>query len=204
MAEQAVNYKSLSDSELVVRMRGKDYSAFEEIVERYSPRVMRLAIKMSKNREDAQDILQDTFVSVYKNIENFRGESALSSWIFRIAANFALMKIRSKRYDSLSDSLDENPNMDVNSLAEHSHSESDWSEQAERLLLRKELREQIDRAIEMLPDDYRMVFLLKDVDGLSNEEIGDALNLSIPAVKSRLHRARLFLRREISRYLKEQ
>ncbi len=204
MAKQVINYKSLNDNELVRLVKDKDYPAFEEIVERYSSKVMRLALKMARNREDAQDILQDTFVSIYKNIGNFRGESALSSWIFRIAANFALMKIRSKKYDSVSDSLDENPNMDIQKLAEHSHSENDWSDQAEKILLRKELREKINKAIEKLPEEFRIVFLLKDVDGLSNEEIAESLNLTIPAVKSRLHRARLFLRKEISKYLEEQ
>ncbi|MGC8926392.1 MAG: RNA polymerase sigma factor [Myxococcota bacterium] len=203
MVDKVINYKSLSDNELVTLIRDKDYAAFEEIVERYSPKAMRLALKITKNREDAQDVLQDTFVSIYKNIESFRGDSALSSWIYRICTNFALMKLRGKKVENQSDSMDENPNMDIERLAEHSHSENDWSERADRLLLKKELREKIDKAIDMLPDEYRIVFIMKDVDGMSNEEISKELNLSIPAVKSRLHRARLFLRREISKYLDE-
>jgi len=203
MATKVIDYKSLNDEELVSLIRNKDYSAFEEIVDRYSPKVMRLALKITKNREDAQDVLQDTFVSVYKSIDSFKGESAFSSWLYRICANFALMKLRGRRYDGQSDSLDENPNMDIETLAAHSHSENDWSERADKLFLRKELRERICQAIDKLPDEYRVVFLLKDVEGLSNEEIGKTLDITVPAVKSRLHRARLFLRKEISKYLNE-
>ncbi len=203
MADKTLNYRSLSDNELVGLIREKDYAAFEEVVERYSPKAMRLAMKITKNREDAQDVLQETFVSIYKNIESFRGESAFSSWIYRICTNFALMKLRGRKFDNQSDSMDENPNMDIERLAEHSHSDNDWSDRAEKLLLKKELREKIDEAIDRLPDEYRIVFLMKDVDGMSNEEIGRELNLTIPAVKSRLHRARLFLRKEISKYLEE-
>lgn len=203
MVDKVINYKSLSDNELVVLIRDKDYSAFEEIVERYSPKAMRLALKITKNRDDAQDVLQDTFVSVYKNINSFRGDSAISSWIYRICTNFALMKLRSKKIDNQSDSIDENPNMDIDKLTEHSHSEDDWSQKADKILLRKELREKLDQAIDKLPDEYRIVFIMKDVDGMSNEEISKDLNLTIPAVKSRLHRARLFLRKEISKYLTE-
>jgi RNA polymerase sigma-70 factor (ECF subfamily) len=203
MATKVIDYKSLNDSELVDLILKKDYSAFEEIVDRYSPKAMRLALKITKNREDAKDVLQDTFVSVYKNIDTFKGESAFSSWLYRICTNFALMKLRNRKYDNQSDSMDENPNMDIDALASHSHTENDWSDRAENILMRKELREKIDQAIDKLPDEYRVVFLLKDVEGLSNEEIGETLNLSIPAVKSRLHRARLFLRKEISKYLNE-
>ncbi len=203
MDNKTINYKQLNDSELVTLIRDGDYSAFEEVVERYSPRAMRLAIKITKNKEDARDVIQETFVSIYKNISSFRGESTLSSWIYRICTNFALMKLRSKRFENQSGSIDESPNMDLNKLAEHSHSDSDWSERGEKLLLRKELRQKIDEAIDKLPDDYRVVFIMKDVEDMSNEEIGKALNLTIPAVKSRVHRARLFLRKEISKYLEE-
>ncbi|MCX7959385.1 MAG: sigma-70 family RNA polymerase sigma factor, partial [Deltaproteobacteria bacterium] len=106
MADKTLNYKSLSDSELVKLIREKDYSAFEEIVERYSPKARRLALKITKSQEDAQDVLQDTFVSIYKNIDAFRGESAFSSWVYRITTNFALMKLRGRRYESQSDSVD--------------------------------------------------------------------------------------------------
>lgn len=204
MADEVINYKLLSDNELVDLIKGKkDYSAFEEIVERYSPKAMRLALKITRNREDAQDVLQDTFVSVYKNIDSFRGDSALSSWIYRICTNFALMKLRGRKHEGQSDSIDENPNMDIEKLSEHSHMENDWSEKAEKLLLKKELREKIDKAIDKLPDEYRIVFIMKDIEDMSNEEIASRLGLSIPAVKSRLHRARLFLRKEISKYLQE-
>ncbi len=203
MADKTINYKRFSDTELVNLIRDKDYLAFEEVVERYSPKAMRLALKITRNREDAQDVLQETFVSVYKNIDSFRGDSAFSSWIYRICNNFALMKLRGRRFENQSDSISENPNMDIERLAEHSHSESDWSEREEKILLRKELRQKIDEAIDKLPDEYRIVFLMKDVEDMSNEEIGKALNLTIPAVKSRLHRARLFLRKEISKYLEE-
>ncbi|MCX7943838.1 MAG: RNA polymerase sigma-70 factor [Deltaproteobacteria bacterium] len=203
MVIKAVNYKLLNDDELVKLIREKDYSAFEEIVERYSPKAMRLALKITKSKEDAQDVVQDTFVSVYKNIDSFRGDSLFSSWIYRICTNFALMKLRGRRYDNQSESIDENPNMDIDKLAEHSHQENDWSDRIDKLLLRKELRQKIDEAIDKLPDEYRVVFIMKDIEGMSNEEIGKELNLSVPAVKSRLHRARLFLRKEISKYINE-
>lgn len=203
MVDKIMNYKSLTDDELIKLIKEKDYSAFEEIVERYSPKAMRLALKITRNKEDAQDVIQDTFVSIYKNINSFRGDSAFSSWIYRICTNFALMKLRARKRDNQSDSMDENPNMDLEKLAEHTHSESDWSEKAEKLLLRQELRDKIDSAIDKLPDDYRIVFIMKDIEDMSIEEIGKELGLTVPAVKSRLHRARLFLRKEISKYIEE-
>jgi len=149
---------------------------------------------MLRDPDDAREVLQETFLKVYDNLEKFRGEAQLSTWIYRIAMNEALMRIRKDKHRPRSleivDEDGERRGIDV----------EDWSPRPVERLLTKELGGELDRAIALLPEDYRGAFLLRDVEGLSNEQIARAMKLSVPAVKSRIHRARVFLRNELASY----
>src|SRR5207237_435853 len=155
---------------------------------------------------DAQEVLQETFLNAYQKLPLFRGEAQFSSWLYRIAANSALMRLRRKRRapDSVPDEPIElgAPRFDQQGGFE-SPPGSDWSQRADERLESRELGDAIERAVSELPADYRTLFLLKDVDGLSNEDIASALELSVPAVKSRLHRARLALREKLGEFFGE-
>ncbi|MCK4306669.1 sigma-70 family RNA polymerase sigma factor, partial [candidate division WOR-3 bacterium] len=169
----------LSDRVLVKKAKNHDFEAFEELVTRYETRVYNLAYKMLGSQEDAEDILQDTFLSAFKSIAGFKEKSSFSTWIYRIATNACLMKLRTKQSRTVS--LDNKSSIITKGIV-------DWSGNAEISLDRKELREVINQAVKLLPEMYRAVFVLRDVEGLSNSEAAKVLNLTIAAVKSRLHR----------------
>ena len=188
------------DAELVTRAQKGDSQAFAILVGRHQRQLYRLALRMTQSEADAQEILQEAFLNAWQKLPLFRGESQFSSWLYRIAANSALMRLRRKRRapDAVSDQPAEPAGPKFTADGQHEEPpHSDWSQRADDKLLSRELGEHIDAAVKTLPDDYRTVFLLKDVDGLSNEEIADALELTVPAVKSRLHRARLALREQL-------
>jgi RNA polymerase sigma factor (sigma-70 family) len=191
------------DRELLARAQGGDMSAFEALVGRHEEKVYGLALRMTRSEADAAEIAQDTFLSAYQHLSEFRGEAAFGSWVHRIAANNALMRLRRQKVlDIVSDDDLAAPEFtDRGSLSEVP--ESDWSRRADDLLLDEELGRAIQTATDALPEGYREVFLLKDVEGLSYEEISEMVGISIPAVKSRLHRARLALREAIDAFYKE-
>jgi len=161
---------------------------------------------MTGSEADAQEVLQEAFLNAYQKLPNFRGEAQFSSWLYRIAANSALMRLRRKRRapDALTDQPLElqGPRFSAEGYLDPAPL-SDWSQRADEKMMDRELGTAIDQAVAGLPDDYRTVFLLKDVDGLSNEEIAGALDLTVPAVKSRLHRARLALREKLGEFFGE-
>ena len=179
---------------LVEGCRRGDFECFERLVGRYERKIYNLALRMLRDPDDAREVLQETFLKVYDNLEKFRGEAQLSTWIYRIAMNEALMRIRKDKHRPRSleivDDAGERREIDV----------EDWSPRPVERLLTKELGGKLDRAIARLPEDYRGAFLLRDVEGLSNEQIAKAMKLSVPAVKSRIHRARVFLRNELAPY----
>ncbi len=186
---------SLSDKQLVAEAKAGNHQAFEKLVERHEDKVYGLALRMMGNEADAEDVLQDTFLSAYKALKNFKEKAAFSTWLYRLATNAALMKLRKKKGDKTIP-LDEQmaefvPNPEIR----------DWSAAPDSILEGKELKEIMEQAIQSLPDMYRAVFLLKDVERLRNNEIASILNISVSAVKSRLHRARLHLRKLIGQYL---
>ena len=188
------------DAELVLLAQKGDAQAFSILVNRHQRQLYRLALRMTQSEADAQEILQEAFLNAWQKLPLFRGESQFSSWLYRIAANSALMRLRRKRRapDAVSDQPQELAQPSFTSDGQYEKPpHSDWSQRADEKLLSNELGEHINAAVRTLPDDYRTVFLLKDVDGLSNEEIADALELTVPAVKSRLHRARLALREQL-------
>jgi len=191
------------DRELVERAQQGDAGAFAMLVERHQRQLYRLALRMTGSEADAQEVLQEAFLNAFKKLPEFRGEAQFSSWLYRIAANSALMRLRRKRRapDNLADQPLElsGPRFSAEGYLEPTSS-SDWSQRADEKMMSGELGTAINQAVQDLPDDYRTVFLLKDVDGLSNEEIAHALELTVPAVKSRLHRARLALREKLGEF----
>lgn len=190
------------DRTLLTRAQGGDMSAFEALVARHEDKVYGLALRMTRSEADAAEITQDTFLSAYQHLGEFRGEAAFGSWVHRIAANNALMRLRRQKVlDIVSDELAGPEFTDRGSLAEVP--ESDWSKRADDKVLDDELGRAIQVATDALPEGYREVFLLKDVEGLSYEEISEMVGISVPAVKSRLHRARLALREAIDAFYKE-
>jgi len=192
----------LSDQVLVDKVKKGDYQAFEALVNRYEGKVYRLSMRMLRNQEDAEDALQEAFLQVYRGLKSFEGRSTFSTWLFRLATNVCLMKIRHRETEPakllpLEDYLPQHED------GEHPQIQK-WPERPEDVLLNKESREKMLEALEELPAEYRAVFILRDVEGLSNVEAGETLGISVAAVKSRLHRARLTLRGMLAGYFEKR
>jgi RNA polymerase sigma-70 factor (ECF subfamily) len=185
---------------LVNAARGGDIGAFEQLVKKYDRNVFRIANHITQNREDAEDVVQDAFLKAFQNLGQFQGQSKFYTWLVRIAVNEALMRLRRRRPERMV-SLDEDINTGEDTIPREV---ADWAPNPEQLYNQSELREILQKTIQGLPPSFRTVFVLRDVEGLSTEETADALNLSIPAVKSRLLRARLQLRERLTKYFKKQ
>ena len=186
--------------ELVTRAREGDSSAFSTLIQRYEGRIFRLAMNITQNREDAEDVLQESFLKAYEHLDQFLGNSKFYTWIVRIAVNQALMKLRKRRNDrsvSLDEQIDTGEDTVVREIAA-------WDPDPEERYSREELSAILTEAVDELAPIYRTVFTLRDVDGLSTEETAEALDLSVPAVKSRLLRARLQLRDRLTRFFKRK
>jgi RNA polymerase sigma-70 factor, ECF subfamily len=194
--------QSTVDEALLARAQQGAMDAFETLVERHRDRVFGLALRMTRSEADAAEIAQDTFLSAYQHLADFRGEAAFSSWVHRIAANNALMRLRHRRVaEAAGEDLSQPEFNERGSFAEYP--QSDWSRRADEKALDAELARAIQEATDRLPDGYREVFLLKDVEGLSYEQIAEITGDSVAAIKSRLHRARLALREAIDNFYKE-
>lgn len=195
---------SIGDDVLVARFQAdQDREAFDELVRRHRNRVYSLALRMVKNEQEALEIVQDTFLQAFRKLAEFRGDSKFGSWIHRIAANYALMHLRRRRViDQVEEPLEvENANgVFAQDGSWEVYPTGLWARRADDLALDAELREKIIEAVEKLPEMYRAVFMLRDLDGLTYGEIAEALETTIPAIKSRLHRARLALRADLSAY----
>jgi RNA polymerase sigma-70 factor, ECF subfamily len=184
----------------VEALKEGDRIEFARLVEAYSPNIYRLALKMLDNPQDAEDILQETFIKAFRNLDSFNGRSKVSTWLYRIATNEALMLIRRRKPDAIS----------LQEPVERIEGEQeplqilDWCCLPEEELLSAEVRRQLDKAVERLPHNLRLVFLLRDIEGLSTRETAEVLNLSETAVKTRLSRARLRLREELTAYFSER
>jgi len=189
------------DAELVHRAKAGELDAFEALTNRYEQRVYGLAMRMLRQEQDAEDVTQQTFLSVLENLEGFRGESSFSTWVLRIASHAALKIIR-KRKGLNTVSLEEatEPAEDFNSVP-HPEFIADWRQSPEHLVERNEVRRLLDDALTRLDEKQRLVFLLRDVEGLSVRETAEALGLSEGNVKVRLLRARLQLREDLTRVL---
>ena len=150
---------------------------------------------------DAQDVTQEVLLTLFRKINMFQGKSAFSSWVYRITLNASYMKLRRKKKEP-NISIDEVMPL-FNVAGFQKEKIKDWSENTESLMFTKETRSVIQNAVDLLPEKEKVVFLLRDVEGLSTEKTGEILDLTVPAVKSRLHRARLFLRKKLSNYFEE-
>lgn len=190
----------IDETPLVAQAREGNALAFGELVKQYEGKIFRLAQHVTQNREDAEDVLQETFMKAYEHLDQFQGNSKFYTWIVRIAVNQALMKLRRRKTDrsvSLDETIDTGEDTVVREIAA-------WGEDPERRFSREELGSILDSAIQSLEPPYRSVFVLRDIDELSTEETADVLGLTVPAVKSRLLRARLQLRERLTRFFKRK
>ncbi|KRT66156.1 MAG: ECF subfamily RNA polymerase sigma-24 factor, RNA polymerase sigma-70 factor, ECF subfamily [Candidatus Dadabacteria bacterium CSP1-2] len=181
----------------------KDERAFEEIVNRYADKIYRLAFKITRDYYSAEEILQEVFLTLINKIDTFRGESKFSSWLYRVTANAAYMHLRAQKKYENDVSLEDYVPYDENGTLMGRIKAKDWSDKPDKALLSEEAMEIIEKAVNELPEPYRVVFHLRDVEGFSNQEVSEVLGLSVPALKSRLHRARLYLRDKLSDYFYE-
>lgn len=190
-----------SDAELVLRAKAGALDAFEALANRYEQRVYSLAFKMLRQEEDAEDVTQQTFLSAVENLAGFRGEASFAAWLLRIATHAALKIIRKRKgLDTVS--LEEATEAsDDSSAIPHPEYIADWRQSPEELVPRNEIRRLLDDALDQLDEKHRLVFLLRDVEGLSVKETADALGLSEANTKVRLLRARLQLRERLTRSL---
>jgi len=191
--------RELDDADLVKRAQSGDTRAFDELVRRYRDKVYRLSYKILRHEEDAAEALQDAFLSAFRGLKNFKAESTFSTWLYRIATNASLMKYRRRRdgHVSLEQSQSGEGTGEPMQIP-------DWSQQPLAELLNSETHEVMEEGVEKLPEELRTVFVLRDVEGLSNAEVAEVLNLSVAAVKSRLHRARIALRDRLNRYFADK
>jgi RNA polymerase sigma-70 factor (ECF subfamily) len=190
-----------TELELLAALRQGAAGALETVAERYGPRIYRLAFGVTRNQADAEEVLQDVLLTLARKGALFEGRSALSSWIYRITTNVALNKRRGKRREVETPLEDLLPTFqaDGHRAGDRAWLLADWSQNPEEELLSGERRQVLERAIDSLPEHYRAVLVLRDVEGLSNESVAELLDDSIASVKSRLHRARMALREQVTR-----
>jgi len=184
---------------LVEQAKGGDVGAFEKLVRQYDRQLFRIANHITQNREDAEDVVQDAFLKAYEKLDQFQGNSKFYTWLVRIAVNESLMRLRKRRTGKMV-SIDEDVQTDEGSMPRDL---ADWSPDPESLYGQSEMGEILKKVIQGLPQGFRVVFVLRDVEGLSTEETAETLGLSVPAVKSRLLRARLQLRERLAKYFKK-
>ncbi len=184
---------------LVASAKAGDTSAFEELVSRYERKIFRLAQNITGNREDAEDTTQEAFLKSYAHLQEFQGDSRFYTWLVRITVNEALMRLRKRRPNQVS--LDEPVESEEDFMPRELE---DWGPSPEQRYAQTELQGILSEVIEKLDPAFRVVFILRDVEELSSEETAALLGLSVPAVKSRLLRARLKLRQKLNRYFKQE
>lgn len=189
-----------SDAVLISQIKKGDERAFSKLVQRYEQTVWGFAFKLCRDREKAEESFQDTFVNVFRKIDQFDGRSKFSTWLYSIVANNCLMKRRRRKIEDLLESLDEPPDTEDETVQRQLVA---WDDTPVEKLLHGELKEQLDAAIQKLPDDYRLVFVLRDLEQRTAEETSKITGLSVPAVKSRLRRSRIFLRQQLHEFMSQ-
>ena len=192
-----------TDQELVAKAQAKDYAAFEQLLDRYEDKIFRLAYRFVRNESEAKEILQDTFLTIWRKLDTFKGDSQFSSWLYRVAANTALMRLRSQRRHP-EVSTEDLPIGYLDNYGQLPPAIDNWAKRPDEELASDELRRHIQASVDALPEIYRTVFLIRDVEGLSTEETADVLQISVPTVKTRLHRARIALRDAITAYFEKR
>jgi len=188
------------ESLLVDKAKAGDQQAFTDLVARYQRKIYRLAKNITRNDEDAEDVLQEAFLKAYEHLDSFEGHSKFYTWIVRIAVNEALMKLRKRRGDR-EVSLDEPVGLGEEEVKREI---AVWEDNPEQRYSREEMQQILNEAVDSLKEDFRTVFVLRDIEEMSTEETAEALKISIPAVKSRLLRARLALREKLTRKFKRK
>lgn len=189
--------KKASDISLLRKFRKGDATAFEELVHRHEAKIYFAALRYTRNPEDAQEVAQDVLTTLYRKGQSFAGKAQFTSWLYRVVANASFMKLRKRKVQSRTVFLEDQP------PTLHTQERDAFGAQpapADITAFSGELREILQGAIERLPDEYGTVYVLRDVDGMSNEEVAEILQLSVPAVKSRLHRARCMLQKKLKGY----
>ena len=189
--------QTTSERQLIGRMQAGDSSAVGELASTYGPRIQQLAFRYVKNWEDAEEVTQDVLMKVYRKIDAFRGDAALSSWIYRITFNTAMSRLRSGRMARLSE-VQPADNAAGDNPERAAQEPADWSSLADDQVLRGEMRMRLVDALKELPAVYRVPVILRDIQGLSTEEASAVLRVKPQTLKSRLHRGRLILRRHLS------
>jgi RNA polymerase sigma-70 factor (ECF subfamily) len=188
------------ESSLVAQAKAGDQAAFSELVNHYERKIYRLAKNITRNDEDAEDVLQDAFLKAYTHLDNFKGDSKFYTWIVRIAVNEALMRLRKRKTDRTVP-LDEPVELGEETVAREI---AVWEDNPEQRYSKEEWRNILDAAVDDLKPDFRTVFVLRDIEELSTEDTAETLGISVPAVKSRLLRARLALRETLTRQFKRK
>ncbi len=194
--ETTLDIPDPEEERLLARLKAGDQAAYAELVDRHAPRIYNLALRMLGDEAAAEDVLQETFLNAFRAIEGFEGRSSLGTWLYRIANNAALMRLRRREPDAFS--LDEPVETDGGEQIPRQF--FDFCCLPERELLGQEALEKLQEAVDALPEGLRVVFLLRDVEGFSTRETAEQLGLSVPAVKTRLMRARLALREALADY----
>ena len=191
----------VTEEQLVKDLQAGKTDSFDQLANLYQKKIYALSFNITRNATDSQDVTQEVLLTLFRKGHTFQGKSAFSSWVYRITVNASYMRLRT---------IKKEPNVSVEELLPSFNGSGfqqekirDWSENAESLLFDNETREIIQKAVDLLPDKEKIVFILRDVEGLSTEKVSNILDLTIPAVKSRLHRARLFLRKKLANYFEE-
>ncbi|OQA92375.1 MAG: ECF RNA polymerase sigma factor SigW [Elusimicrobia bacterium ADurb.Bin231] len=188
-----------SEKILIENAQKGDTASFEKLIKKHEVKIYNLLLGMLGNVHATEDLFQETFITAWKKIKSFRGDSELSTWLYRIAVNTVLMKKRKKKKITTI-SIDEPIESHGKEISRDI--QDDWSNSPLATLENKELKKKVFNSIQKLPDKYRAVLVLRDVDGFSNDEVKNILKISLPSVKSRLHRARMFMRNNLSSYFR--
>ena len=189
------------EEQLVKDLQAGKVSSFEQLANLYQKKIYTLSFNLTRNATDSQDVTQEVLLTLFKKGHTFLGKSAFSSWVYRITLNASYMKLRTRKKEpnlSIEDLLPS-----LNGAGFQQEKLQDWSENTEADFFNKETRGVIQKAVDLLPDKEKVVFLLRDVEGLSTEKVSEVLEITVPAIKSRLHRARLFLRKKLASYFED-
>jgi len=191
-----------AQDELLARLKAGDERALTDLADEYGTKIYQLAFRYLRNREDAEEVTQDVLFKVYRKVDAFRGDAALSSWIYRITFNAAMSRLRTAKYQRAQDEGAQQASQDGDGSREASRRTdvADWSDLADERLLRSQLRARVFRAILALPAIYRAPVMLRDIQGMSTEEASAMLQVKDQTLKSRLHRGRLILRKQLAEF----
>jgi len=192
--------RDLENDTLLERLRSGDDLALNDLADQYGSKIYQLAFRYLRNKEDAEEVTQDVLFKVYRKVGAFRGDAALSSWIYRITFNAAMSRLRTAKYQRAQEEERQRgaADADVSSLSAPRKEPADWSRMADETLFRSQLRRRVFRAILALPAIYRAPVMLRDIQGMSTEEASAMLRVKDQTLKSRLHRGRLILRKQLA------